>query len=147
MCELDKALRWGPGINAMYSYWFDRSGQYQNQKQLDQKSSLENARADRLCCRFCGNPVTSRLAAIEVDGCHEHRKINPQQQKFIIQCFRSATGCQLSGTATLEDTWFGGYTWRFAHCDNCGSQLGWFYQGATHFFALIAGLVLPCKSH
>jgi len=132
-------------VNIMYSYYFDSSGYYQRHQKTVQETSEKSNAARKLCCCVCGNPVTSQDAGCEMDGKHEHIKINPQQQQFIFRCFSVASGCELTGLPTMEFTWFTGHSWRIVRCGQCGTQLGWFFEGASHFFALICCLLAPCK--
>jgi len=129
----------------MYSYLFDSSGFYQRHRKSVGETREKNTAARKLCCCICGNPVTSQEAECEREGKHEHLKINPQQQQYIIRCFSHISGCELSGIPTMEFTWFSGHTWRIVRCGQCGTQLGWFFEGVSQFFGLICSLLAPCK--
>ena len=126
-------------------YWFDSSGKYLHKKNLKTTSKSDDTKRYKLCCAVCGNPVTTNVEAIEVEGSHEHVKINPQQRQFILRCFLSATGCRLAGEPTTDFTWFSGYAWRIAECNRCGTQMGWFFEGGKQFFVLIAEMLKPCE--
>lgn len=93
----------------------------------------------RLVCRFCGHAITSERARIEVDGAHEHRKINPAGAAFHIGCFRRAPGVKGWGGAFMEHSWFDGYTWQIALCASCNAHLGWTFEAAGDRFH---GLIL-----
>ena len=41
-----------------------------------------------------------------------------------------ARNLRLDGTATVEFTWFAGYSWQIPLCGGCGNQLGWLFQRA-----------------
>ncbi len=88
-------------------------------------------------CGACGNEVTHRRHAIEVDGAHAHTFRNPEGWSFRVGCFAEASGAVPTGAATTEASWFTGCRWRFANCGACGVQLGWWYEGARSFAGLI----------
>ncbi|HHN65752.1 MAG TPA: hypothetical protein ENK09_10365 [Nitrospirae bacterium] len=92
----------------------------------------------RIICRHCGNHITSVEEIITVQGSHRHVFTNPAGLVFEIGCFSTADGCLVSGIPTREFTWFSGYSWNYAHCGNCLTHLGWFYQNRdSSFFGLI----------
>lgn len=89
-------------------------------------------------CATCSAVITTADNRIEVGNSHDHRFTNPAGYHFHVGCFDEALGCAIVGGATDADTWFTGYRWRIANCDQCGSQLGWFFDsGEHHFFGLI----------
>jgi hypothetical protein len=91
-----------------------------------------------ILCKLCGNHITSVENIISVQGSHRHTFTNPAGLVFEIGCFSSADGCLVSGIPTMEFTWFSGYRWNYAHCAQCLTHLGWFYQNKeTSFFGLI----------
>lgn len=92
-----------------------------------------------ILCRFCHAAVTTQHAELAVDQQHQHRFFNPNGVHYLIGCFQLAPGCDISGLATSEYTWFKGFSWQFARCSDCGEHLGWFYQQAesSQFFGLI----------
>ncbi len=92
----------------------------------------------RLFCAACRHPVTHQDARICVQGAHEHTCTNPLGLSFHIGCYREASGCELTGTATPEHSWFRGYAWRIAHCAHCHTHLGWAFESAgDNFYGLI----------
>lgn len=92
----------------------------------------------RLVCGRCGHTITHQSRRIAVNGAHAHTCTNPHGLTFHIGCFRDAPGCSTFGAATIEDTWFPGYAWRFADCAKCGVHLGWlFASSADAFYGLI----------
>lgn len=94
-------------------------------------------------CRACGHAITRPGAALEVEGAHEHTFRNPAGYSFHVLCYREAPGCLCVGTATTQDTWFPGYAWSFALCEECHEHLGWRYARASEaFFGLIATRLL-----
>ncbi len=110
-------------------------------KQALKKSqqALDLEKDKRLYCAACKHPITSHGRRAEVQGKHQHTCTNPQQITYHIGCFRQAPGCTESGEATLDYTWFAGYTWQVALCGGCGMHLGWLFQcqGADGFYGLI----------
>lgn len=96
-------------------------------------------RHEFILCRFCHAPVTSRGEQLTIGESHQHHFINPHGLRFLIGCFRSAPGCDISGAPLQEYSWFRGYSWQLARCSDCGEHLGWFYQNgeADQFFGLI----------
>jgi len=92
-----------------------------------------------ILCRFCHAAITTQRAELQVERQHQHRFINPQGTQFLIGCFTLAPGCDISGSATSEYSWFKGYTWQIARCTDCGEHLGWLYQSgeSDQFFGLI----------
>jgi hypothetical protein len=92
-----------------------------------------------ILCRGCGAPITSREAALEVDGAHEHTFFNPAGIVYRIGCFARAGGCVDTGAWTDEFAWFPGHQWRFSLCAGCGAHLGWQFGSAAgaEFWGLI----------
>ena len=92
-----------------------------------------------LRCASCLHVVTSRDAAIDVDGAHEHVRQNPAGFVFKIGCFREACGCAAEGLASEEWSWFPGYAWQVGLCAGCRRHLGWvFVLASARFYGLIA---------
>lgn len=94
---------------------------------------------DTIRCGRCKHAVTAGRYTIEVDGAHAHTFRNPAGWSYRIGCFADAPGAAAAGPVTTEATWFAGYGWRYAHCEACGSHLGWWFVGRSDAFA---GLVL-----
>lgn len=92
-------------------------------------------------CAACQHAVTSSLEKISMQSAHVHHFINPAGMSFDIACFGRALGCLVAGDATFDYTWFSGYAWQYALCENCGEHLGWHYVsvGDSSFFGLIVG--------
>lgn len=106
------------------------------------EAMLQSTRLDdsaRLLCRHCGHAITSEAEMIEIGHSHHYRFTNPAGITYSVGCYRNAPGCAISGAATAEDSWFGGYLWQFASCCECGEHLGWYYQNPSQrfFFGLI----------
>jgi hypothetical protein len=96
-----------------------------------------------LACAGCRRIITSTSDRINVNGSHEHTFVNPDNERFLIGCFSSATGLRCLGPSTTEFTWFAGYSWQSEVCGGCRNFLGWLYRkGDDRFHGLIlAGLI------
>jgi len=122
---------------------------FQNELQRDVEQQVDQETTDaqpkqRFCCAVCGAYVTDDRFKTSINQQHCHTRSNPQQQIFSFGCFSAARGAQASGNATHEHSWFNGYRWRFAHCKNCGLQLGWQFVGAQTFYALVLDQLVDC---
>ena len=97
-----------------------------------------------IVCKQCRFHLTSSDYAIAIDGNHEHVQCNPQGYTFVFKCFSRAPGSIMSGEPTQEFSWFSGYSWRYSHCQGCGSHLGWFFQNqqSDSFSGLVADKIL-----
>ena len=95
-----------------------------------------------IVCASCEHRITTREAAIAVDGTHEHVRSNPAGVLFAFRCFKEAEGCQHAGAPTLEATWFPGQPWIYAFCGGCGGHLGWRWEGARPFYGLVADRIV-----
>ena len=100
----------------------------------------------RFCCAVCACYVTDDRYKTLKQQQHCHSRSNPDKQLFRFCCFSAAPGCQAHGTATAEHSWFNGYHWRFAHCKNCGTQLGWQFVGEQTFYALVQEQLVDCTA-
>ena len=95
-----------------------------------------------IICSNCRNPVAIPEHIITVNEQHTHTFKNPEGVTYEIGCFSLAEGCAVYGEATLEHTWFDGFTWSLSICSNCLTHLGWFYEsGDESFFGLILDLL------
>lgn len=87
-----------------------------------------------LCCRACGHRLARVADRFAVPG---HPAIasfvNPGGFVHEVLTLRDAPGCIRAGERVRADSWFPGYTWRFALCGGCTGFVGWFYEalGAT----------------
>jgi hypothetical protein len=100
-------------------------------------SSSTDDRTDRpivLVCVQCETAITSSSERIEVEGHHEHFKVNPHGVSFRLGCFASATNVGVLGPAQRAWTWFAGYAWQIACCSGCGAHLGWLFVSDSHRF-------------
>jgi hypothetical protein len=87
--------------------------------------------------------ITSTAERIEMDGSHEHVFVNPDNDRFQIGCFNGAPGLLRVGPASMEATWFAGYSWQGEVCGGCRGFLGWLYRKGEHRFhgLILAGLI------
>lgn len=91
-------------------------------------------------CRQCGQTISRRDWLLPMGGDHEHVVFNPAGMIFRVWCFSLAQGLRLIGAPSGEFSWFKGYDWTIALCGQCGSHLGWHYEGGSQprtFFGLI----------
>jgi hypothetical protein len=106
----------------------------------DKSIEKESDKSANILCRQCHHLITCQEESIEVLGSHLHTFANPGGIIYQIGCFGSAKGCSYSGPATLEWTWFKGYSWKIAVCGACLTHLGWIYfspaNGSFHGFIL-----------
>ena len=104
----------------------------------DLSSQLAIANAKKILCSQCQHLITADFERIAVAENTHHIVSNSHGYLFHITCYREALGCSVSGTATLEHTWFSGYSWHYASCGSCCTHLGWYYQASdSGFFGLI----------
>lgn len=100
------------------------------------KKTAQSERAIK--CKTCGWTITAENQKTAINDSHTHTFFNPAGIVFELACFHKAPGCLVAGEATTEFTWFSGYLWRYALCQNCQNHLGWFYEGRDRsFFGLI----------
>jgi len=130
----------------MNTYWFDTSEKYQVKQDTQSKQQSVEENQATYCCAVCQHIITSEVSVISVEGEHTHIKFNPEGRKFLLRCFSSALGCAIAGDPTSYFSWFSGYNWQFAHCSQCGAQLGWFYEGQSRFYGLIKEQLVRCDN-
>ena len=101
--------------------------------------TLDEGEEHYLYCQQCAAAITRENARQEINGQHRHRFINPAAVVYEVCCFASAPGVDISGEATREHSWFPAHSWQYAHCIDCASHLGWYFErdGQQAFFALI----------
>ncbi len=91
-------------------------------------------------CRQCGALIARHDWLLPMRGDHEHVVFNPAGIIFRVWCFADAQNLRLSGTPSGEFSWFKGYVWQIALCGQCGTHLGWRYDGEgppSQFYGLI----------
>jgi len=107
--------------------------------ELEHNNAEQSLRESGFYCSVCLAFIASSAAKIEKQGAHQHICTNPAHQTFRIGCFRDAPGCTILGSPTGEHTWFPGYYWSIALCDQCKEHLGWKFAGGEDCFH---GLIL-----
>ena len=102
----------------------------------------EEAKKGYVYCGLCSHVVSHVDQQTEMRGSFDHRFVNPYGFEFHLGCYAEALGCAISGDATAADTWFPGYQWRHATCEECTQHLGWYFSRQNsaedhHFYGLI----------
>ena len=106
-----------------------------------QEQTSQHARKP-LVCAACANSITRHELRIDAAGAHQHTFTNPAGFTYTIGCFSEAPGCVQSGVYTAEWSWFMDHEWRYTHCRECQTHLGWHFRGADQFFGLILDLLV-----
>jgi hypothetical protein len=75
--------------------------------------------------------ITYSDRLLSIGDVHRHLFVNPFGISFEFYTFASCPGVVAHGEATDQHTWFPGYQWSFAFCQNCGQHLGWFYEAVS----------------
>lgn len=102
------------------------------------ESGVDEAEDRWLLCALCGAQVTTESARTEVDGRHEHVRVNPAAESFRMGCFCHAPGAVTVGESSTFWTWFPPFAWLGAVCGSCDGHLGWqFVDGDREFHGLI----------
>jgi len=118
-------------------YWFDATGKDIDELQQTEKKTSETDKGKPLYCGACGHLISYEKERISVQGRHYHTCTNPADIVYNIGCFHYAPGCSVTGPASAEHTWFTGYRWQIAVCENCGEHLGWLFRDGSEFYGLI----------
>ncbi|MBE0583687.1 MAG: hypothetical protein IH612_07950 [Desulfofustis sp.] len=104
----------------------------------DESDDDEQSGERVLRCRRCSAPITTEKQRVSRHGQHRHTVFNPAGIVYEIGCFQQAQGCLVPGAASLEFSWFAGYSWRVAFCSVCFEHLGWYFSGGDDgFFGLV----------
>jgi hypothetical protein len=80
-------------------------------------------------CSVCDGLITQSDRLLVLDGTDRHLFVNPAGVECDFYTFTRCPGAMAFGDATLEHTWFSGYSWRMAFCRYCSQHLGWYYEG------------------
>lgn len=89
-------------------------------------------------CAVCSHVVSHVDHRIVVNGSHDHHFTNPHGFRFHVGCYAEALGCAISGDPMAADTWFPGFRWRLAACEECRQHLGWFFASPdANFYGLV----------
>lgn len=126
-------------------FWFLVSNTDKKKKRFTEtRDQTEEQEEKYILCKNCENKITLPNKQIEVGGLFEHTFLNPGGHVFRIGCFFEAEGCTAVGVPTAEWTWFEGFEWQVAICNQCNSHLGWFYRSMDdrNFFGLILDLLI-----
>ena len=115
-------------------FFFDPQTEEDKKRTVKTRADIKPKKEKRLFCAACRYPVTHQDERIPVQGSHEHRFTNPHGITYHIGCFHEANGCATVGEATMEYTWFPGYTWHIALCAHCRAHLGWRFQSQEDYF-------------
>lgn len=106
-------------------------------KAIVERESADHS--DYVLCASCAHVIARRSDRIEVNGGFAHLFVNPAGIEYHVGCFADALGCAISGSPMAADTWFPGFRWRLATCEECQHHLGWYFDNAEAYFY---GLVL-----
>jgi hypothetical protein len=79
-------------------------------------------------CANCRAKIVHPRDAVQVEGEHRHRFINPAGYIFVIRCFSDWRGLIGCGAPSSEWTWFAGHTWQIQSCNRCAVVVGWLFQ-------------------
>lgn len=124
--------------NLLYNFREEQGPEQFSDPALKEKDEKSVQSLEAIRCKNCGWHITTKDQKIAVNDSHTHTFFNPAGIVFELVCFRKASGCMLAGEATSEFTWFSGYVWRYALCQNCTQHLGWYYEDRdSSFFGLI----------
>ena len=87
----------------------------------------------------CGASIAYPEDRIAVNGAVGHSFTNPAGFMYHIECYKSASGCSVTGEYETDFSWFPGFAWRYALCGSCNNHLGWHYvhSAGKNFFGLI----------
>jgi len=103
------------------------------------KKKEQEKKEKYILCGHCENKITRPKYKLEIEGAFDHTFLNPAGHVFHIGCFDQAEGCAVFGDSTYEWSWFSGFSWRVAHCNQCLKHLGWFFSANSEqsFFGLV----------
>jgi hypothetical protein len=115
----------------------ERQGLDPKLKEIVDREKQDNK--DFVVCATCSHVVARLSDRIEVNSSFSHRFTNPYGLEFHVGCFQDALGGSIAGQRMAADTWFPGFRWRLANCEQCHHHLGWYFDQADGYFY---GLVL-----
>ena len=120
---------------------FDKSSGWQSEKSAGSEQ-LQSEDDRSIYCAACRELLTRHSHAIERDGSHQHRFINPAGITYDIVLF-SQVNSHVFGEFEEAFSWFSSYAWRVALCPGCQQQIGWQYRNAhsPDFYGLIVGAI------
>ena len=117
--------------------FFEVTTKFLEEPDVDISRREKTGREQAIICKLCGYRITSDSAKIMVNNSHVHTFTNPSGIIYTFGCFQDAPGITTLGTASIEYTWFPGYSWQILICSNCREHLGWLFRNGDGFFALI----------
>lgn len=102
----------------------------------------ERSKKGYVYCAVCEHVIGHVDDRIEVMGAHQHKMTNPHGFVHHFACYAEAPGVDINGLAIAADTWFPGFSWRLAHCEECSEHLGWVFERTNESFCgLIVSLI------
>lgn len=120
----------------------ERQGLDPKLKAIVDEEAEERDERDFVYCSMCSHVLAKKSDRIDIAGSHDHRFTNPYGLEFHIGCYAEALGCAISGNREAADTWFPGFQWRLASCEDCRRHLGWYFdQADVHFYGLIVDYI------
>jgi len=79
-------------------------------------------------CRRCSQELSTTEALFAMQGERVERVFsNPHGFLHEVLTLSHAQALRVVGPPTTEFTWFPGYAWEMAFCDNCQSHVGWHF--------------------
>lgn len=123
-------------------FCLDRTGISPDINVTEEDSDMGAQNSNQLVCHVCNRLITSRDQRISVLGRQVYSKVNPAGFAYHFVCYSNAPGCIVAGEPCLEHSWFSGYAWQVASCQQCLEHLGWYFTGETRFYGLIKGRVV-----
>ena len=91
-----------------------------------------------ILCAACFHHITDPGKQILINQSFSHVFTNPHGLVFEIGSFAEAMGCYIVSSPSNEFSWFIGYLWSIAACQNCLNHLGWAFSSQTdRFWGLI----------
>lgn len=104
-------------------------------------------------CVACGGLIVFSDQFLVVEGRTRHVFTNPAGVECDFYTLSSCQGAVAAGEAIEADTWFSGYTWRFAFCSYCGQHLGWYYESISElrrplaFWGILVSQLIKATEH
>lgn len=116
----------------------DKERQALDPKLRELLNDAEEPQDGFIFCGSCSHVVARSSDRMEIGGSFSHLLTNPHGFSFNVGCFSEALGCALSGPREAADSWFAGFCWQIASCEQCHSHLGWYFdQSERYFYGLI----------
>lgn len=121
---------------------FREESEGESRKIVGGKSKIKKSRSPGVRCLRCQFVIADNLYRYLIDEKYRHTFVNPVGQIFEVVTISKGKGIVSIGDKTLDNTWFDGFMWNYAHCSKCSAQLGWSYYSldqreTVSFFGLI----------